>query len=298
MKYLVILTFLSLNAFAQTFVGETGEVYIGNEKNTFAGNIKITSGIIKKNDVIEIYAETGRKFTAKITKLEADDAKDVTSAKAGQYIFADFITFEDATSGKDYLRAGYKFYPKGYVLSGSLSNATKVSTEKAVFTTNINGKSYQAKLNYKGALYYQKGAKGMAENEPFLQLAFASLGAVDNRYLLLQIRSPKETPSVYNASQMEVNFSGSVDGKSENTKVYGFSKKVNQNNSFSLEISKWQRISSSKVIISGKIKGTLSEILPTYNTKKEILNFENGVFENIEVEVFSERYDGKELLKH
>jgi hypothetical protein len=298
MKHLVILLFLSLNAFAQTFVGEMGEVYMGSEKNAFAGNIKLISGLIKKNDVIEIYAESGRKFTAKITKLEADDAKEVASAKAGQYIFADFITLEDAMGGKDYLRAGYKFYPKGYVLSGNLANATKVSTEKPVFTANINGKTYQAKLNNKGALYYQKGVKGMSENEPFLQLAFASLGAVDKRYLLLQIRSPKETPSVYNASQMEVNFSGSVDGNSENSKIYGFSKNVNQNTSFSLEISKWQRISSSKVIISGKIKGTLTETLPTYNTKKETLNFENGVFENIEVEVFSERYDGKDILKH
>ncbi len=285
-------------AFSQSFVGETGDIFLGNEKNTFAGNIKIISGVIKKNDMIEIYAETGRKFTAKIIKLEADDVKDVASAKAGQYIFADFTTLEDSSSGKDYLRKGYKFYPKGYVLSVNLTNSTKPIAEKPVFTASINGKPYKAKLNYKGALFYQKGVKGMAENEPFLQLAFASLDAIDNRYLLLQIRNPNEAVANYDAAQMEVNFSGAIDGTKENTKIYGFSKKANQNSIFSLEISKWQRISSNKVIISGKIKGNLAETLPVFNAKKEVLNLENGVFENLEVEVFSEYFDGKELLKH
>lgn len=287
-----LLIIIGSETFAQIFTAETGEIFIGEPKGNYFGALKILSGVLKKNEAIEIYAETGRKFTVLVKKISNNDGIEITEAKAGQTINVDLFTNDDAQSGNDYLRAGYKIYLKGF--KTTVNNAvTSNITTKVDFTANLNGKPFKAAKVYKGALFYRKGMKNFAYDKPFIQLSFKSTDAIDNRILLFHIYNPKESVAKYDASVLEVNFSGSIDGTKENTKVYGF--KAGSGTNFSVEITSWQRISVSKAIISGKIRGKMRELL-TFE-KKGNINIENGVFENIEVEIFNELYDMKDIIR-
>jgi hypothetical protein len=294
-KFIFLALLLSFSVVGQSFTAETGIIFIdGASQGEYYGGIKVLTGVLKKGDEIDVYAPTGRRFTFKITKLELDDNKDAAEARPKQFVMAVLFSKERADQGKDAINQGYVVYPKGFLpKNGAAINSA--ATEKPVFTAIINGKFYNSKLNSRGAFYYTKGVKGFVD-EPFVQLAFASLDVVDNRYFLIQIKSPKEGTATYNSSQnIAVNFSGSIDGKSENAKVYGFDKNVAANTKFTIEITKWQRISDSKISISGRMNGDLPQNLAILG-KKETLKLENGLFENIEVEVFTENYDAKQMI--
>ena len=94
---------------------------------------------------------------------------------------------------------------------------------------------------------------------------------------------------------MEVNYSGTSDGNTALTEMYGF---VNGNGDtdFSVEITKWQKVSAKKAIISGKISGDLKEV-KLLGTPKLKHRLTDGVFENVEVEIFNEQADFKQMTK-
>ncbi len=281
-KFLFLL-FCCQVIFGQSFIAEIGDVFMGSEKNAFFGSITVLTGVLNKNDKIEIYAETGRKFTAKITKLEADDVKDVNFVKAGQkYVMADFITEEDALSGKDYLRKGYKVFPQGFKVDDK-KNAISNSAKNANFTTLLNEKPWKYYIDFKGASFFSKGAKNILEM-PFIQLAFVPIHPTDNRHLVIRLINAKTGIGIYNLPQnTEVLFAGAESGKDTDSKIFGKSKTANSEVPFSIEITEW-KTSGNKVIISGKISGKLKETIAF--GKKQELEFRKGVFENVEVEIF------------
>lgn len=102
---------------------------------------------------------------------------------------------------------------------------------------------------------------------------------------LLQFR----TDNYPNKLSGEVNFSGTVDGIKEHTTIFGF---VNgkADTQFNVEITQWKKVGNDKAVISGKINGDLREV-KILGKAKAINQFENGVFENIEVEIFNEQMD-------
>jgi hypothetical protein len=267
----------------QSFTAEIGDVFLGSEKNAFFGGITVLTGTLKKNEKIEIYAETGRKFTAKITKLEADDVKDVNFVKAGQkYVMADFITEEDALSGKDYLRKGYKVFPQGFKVDAK-NNANSNSSKRANFTTLLDDKPWKYYIDFKGASFFSKGAKDILEM-PFIQLAFVPIHPTDNRHLVIRLINAKAGTGIYNLSKnTEVLFAGAESGKDTDSKIFGKNKTTNSEVPFSIEITEW-KTSGNRAIISGKISGKLRETIAF--GKKQELEFKNGVFENVEVEIF------------
>jgi hypothetical protein len=295
----ILLSFIllfSLNAFGQTFTAETLDIYIGEPKGNYYGAFKILSGVMKNGEEVVIYAETGRKFICKITKLEDKNNNPLTQAKAGEIVYVDFFTKDDAQSGNDYLRKGYKVFPKNYNIAGNTNQKSPVpvSTKKAQFQATLDGKPYRANITYKGASYWRKGVKNY-RNEPYLQLFFGNADAVDDRTLLIQIIKPKETIAKYTENDLEILLSGAVDGKKENTTFYGF---VNgkADTKFTVEITKWQTVSNKKAIISGKVYGELRET-KLIVAGKNINKFENGVFENVEVEIFNEQPDLDVMMK-
>ena len=269
--------------FGQSFTAEVGDVFMGSQKNAFFGGITVLTGVIKKNDKIDIYAENGRKFSAIITKLEADEVKDVSFVKAGQkYVMADFITDENALSGNDYLRKGYKIYPRGYKVD--VKNSEPINSPKiANFTTLLDGKPWKYAVDIKGASFFPNGAKDFHE-KAFIQLAFVPIHPTDNRHLVIRLINPKAGKGIYNSAEnIEVLFAGAESGKDKDSKILGKNKSSNSDVPFSVEIVEW-KTAGKKVIISGRISGKLKETI-SFGKKQEI-EFKNGVFENIEMEVF------------
>ncbi|MFY7825950.1 MAG: hypothetical protein ACOVQ4_02435 [Flectobacillus sp.] len=292
---LLLLTFLfctlaTKELHAQTFTGKTGDLYLGENDTDFSGSLEILSGVIKKNDKIDIYAETGRKFTATITKITGDDRKEINQCKAGQYAYFDLKFTANPSTGNDYLRKGYKVFPAGFQANSSSMKAETEAklAQSASLKVTLDGKTFRGAITYKGASFWKKGVKKVLE-KPYLQLQFRSVDTPDDRTLTIQLFNPKEAPAKYGASDMEINFSGASDGVKEHTTLFGF---VNgkADTQFTVELNKWQKVSNTKAIISGKIYGELKEI-KIFGKAKAINKFENGIFENVEVEVFNEIYD-------
>lgn len=281
--------------FAQSFTAETGYLYLTDNPLVQEGGLDIKTGIVKKNDKIEIYGETGRKFSATIVKISGKDYNEVSAVKAGEYGFFTLKFVEDPTKGKDYLTKGFKIYPAGYQVNAAVikEEAEKKIASSVNFKSTLDGKPFRGKVTYKGASYWRKGVKNYID-KPYLQLQFACVDAPDSRILTIQVFNPKESISNYFFKEMEVNFSGTADGNTANTEMYGFvNGKASPN--FTLEITKWQA-SAGKAIISGKINGDLPEVKILGRSSK-VHRFENGVFENIEVEIFNEQADMKEMMK-
>jgi hypothetical protein len=259
---------LTSSTYSQSFTGEMGYIFNGETNKEFFGGIEIKSGSIKKNDKIDIYAETGRKFQATIKKITLK-GNEVASAKAGQEVTIDFETTEDATTGKDYLRKGYKVYPKDFKLTVVKSNNITGFPDKV--TALVAGKPYRAASLNNG--FYKKGVKGFAVNND----------TTDTRSFVLHIYNPKEGIATYGTETTELNFSGAADGVKDHEKIYGYVK--GSKNKFTIAITKWQRVSDTKIILSGTFEGTIKQVL----TGKETLSIEKGVFESIEVSVFSKQ---------
>ncbi len=292
--FIVLLSFKT--SFAQTFTAETGYLFLGNTATELSGGLEIKTGIVKKNDKIDIYAPSGRKFTATIVKITNKEYDEINQVKTGEYGYFDLKFTENPSTGKDYITKGYKAYPAGFQVNlGEMKAETAAKIAKSInFKSTLDGKEFRGIVTYKGATYWRKGVKNLIE-KPYLQLQFRSVDEPDDRSLTIQIFRPKESPAQYGVVDMEVNFSGTADGNINNTAIYGF---VNgrADTKFNLEITKWQSVSSTKAIISGKINGDLREIKILGRTSK-VNKFENGVFENIEVEIFNEQADMKEMMK-
>ncbi|MDP1816042.1 MAG: hypothetical protein Q8K92_16455 [Leadbetterella sp.] len=291
---LIVLLFLVNGALAQSFTAKTGYLYLGEKETELNGGMEVISGIIKKNDKIDIYAPTGRKFTATITKISGKSNEEVNQVKAGEYGYFDLKFTKNPSTGKDYVNKDYKVYPAGFKINTAemKANAEAKITASVNFKSTLDGKIWNAKVTYKGASFWRKGIKNYIE-KPYLQLQFASVQAPDERLLTVQVFYPKETPAKYFSKDLEVNFSGTPDGNTTHTEMFGF---VNGkgNTDFSLEITKWQKVSSTKAIISGKISGELQEV-KLLGTPKLKHRFSDGIFENLEVEVFNEVYDLKAM---
>lgn len=296
MKKTLFLLLISFAGFAQTFTAETGYLYLGDKETEMNGGLEIKSGVIKKNDKIDIYAPTGRKFTATIVKMTGENRQEVNQIKAGEYGYFDLIFTENPSTGKDYVNKGFKVYPAGFQANTTAMKAESDAklTTSVNFKSTLDGKAFRGKITYKGASLWRKGVKNFAYNKPYLQLQFGCVDAPDTRILTVQVFNPKESTASYTAKDMEVNFSGTTDGNTTNTTIFGFvNGKATPN--FTLEITKWQA-SGNKVIISGKINGELPEVKILGRSTK-VNRFENGVFENIEVEIFNDQADLKEMMK-
>ncbi|MDW8228646.1 MAG: hypothetical protein RMJ33_02300 [Saprospiraceae bacterium] len=273
-------------AVAQTFTAETGDMYFGDADNERVGLLRIQSGAIKKGEKLDIYAPTGRKFTATVVKITNQDYQEVGQAKAGEYASFTLKFTEDPSTGKDYLTSGFKVYPSGFQANTAAIKAEsdKKTAESARFKATLDGKPFRGRVTYKGALLLRKGFPPLVD-KPCLQLQFACVDAPDDRILTIQVFYPKEAPARYTAKDMEVNFSGAVDGNPSNTTLFGFvNGKAFPN--FTLEITQW-KATGNKALISGKINGELPEVKLLGRSNK-VNRFENGLFEDIEVEIINE----------
>lgn len=293
-KLFFFLLFITSTTLGQTFMAETGDIYIGEPKGNYYGIFNVKSGVLKNTDALEIYSNSGFKYSARIIKMiDIDTRAPLKEIKSGQSAFIDFFTTDDPGNYKDALRKGFRVYPKGLKPGG----VELVSEEgkKVDFIATLDSKPFKATVTYKGATLWRKGVKNFAYNKPYLLLQFGSIISPDDRIISIQLFNPKEMPAKYGVKDLEINFSGAIDGKKENTTLYGF---VNgkADTDFTVEITQWKVVSGTKAVISGKVYGELREI-KILGIAKKVNKFENGTFESIEVEIMNGQPEAKEMIK-
>jgi len=268
--YIFFCLFAMLQQFTngQSFTAETGSMYPGDKETEISGSLKVVSGVLKKGDKIDIYAPTGRKFSATVLSLTSLDYKELAQQKAGADVLVKLRFTENPTTGKDYLTSGYKVYPAGFNVN---TTAIKEEQQKNVaasqkFTALINKKQYRATAPAANNQYWPNGNSMLKQKQPVLLLQFTSRDAPDDRILTIMLYNPKNAPATYGAKELEVNFSGSEDGSKENTMLYGFNLGKATTN-FQLQITEWQQ-SGDRLMLSGKIQGDLPEVLVLGRSKK------------------------------
>ncbi len=271
---------------AQSFTGKTGMIFIDDvAAGSYSGRLIVESGILKKTDIIDVHSPSGRKFTFTIVSLQVED-QDAAEAKPGQYVFAVLHSDADAT-GADGINEGFLMVPAGW--DAGDPDLPTPPTGLAEFTCKLNGIPWSGTGGYNFYLYYPDGVEGIFDG-PLLNLAFKAVPIPDNRQFLIYIRDVKEGPAVYNSSEnLSVNFSGSEDGKPENSLIFGFDETNSPQTPFTIEITKWTIISPAEVSISGKMIGTLPQSLVFYGDEKKTIQITDGVFSNLKFQVLPSR---------
>ncbi len=285
-KTFFLILILLINGFyglCQSFTAESGDLYMTDDPLKYSCSVTVLTGTLKKTDKLDFYAPKGTRFSAVILEM-TQDYQPVNEIKAGQ--FGNIVVkFSQSFSGtKDYPTYKSKILPAG----SNAGNITSTGGEKSAshFTAMLDGKEWKGKVTYKGALFGRKGFSPLNINKPCLQLQFGSTIPSDERLLTIQIFYPKEAPAKYTAKDMEVNFSGSAGEHDKNPSMYGFVNGKSQPD-FTLEIKEWKSLGNNRAQISGTISGELPEVVLFGKSGKKV-RFENGRFQNVEVEIISE----------
>lgn len=175
----------------------------------------------------------------------------------------------------------------GAALKEEIAVATNETNNRStvVLKSKLDGKTWNG--NSASFLYYAKGVKMMdKEGRPYLQLAFTSAQSPDSRQLTFNSKNFKgELASLPN---MEVLFSGSKEGNKEQSEIQGYQENPNfpeQKTNFKIEVTKWEMQGANKAILSAKFCGKLKGLMGAPDVE-----FTDGVFENIEVIVYTEKY--------
>lgn len=158
------------------------------------------------------------------------------------------------------------------------NNNIVTKTSAKPFTANINSNSFEADIELS---FFENGMAG--NNAPYLKLILTN-------FVSDYFKNGNFTIQMINFEPKVGKFFGKInalfmarDKKTNNDLMYSFDTNNSTNsNDFFIEITKWEKISSDKALVSGKILGTLN---PSYGNFEKIV-FENGVFENVEVSIF------------
>jgi hypothetical protein len=212
--------------------------------------------------------------------------KEGGEAKAGQTTLLELTTDSGSAEG---LGEDFFIVQKG----GSITTETttvpptalaNTSSQTAALNAIISGKKWQGKGNDDSHLFYAKGISNMNNGMPFLILAFKSTTAPDDRQLTFKVIDFKGKPGKYQKKDIEVLFSGSADGNTKESKLFGC-KSPGTVTDFVLEITEWQTVSATEAIISGVFSGTLKGIMVDGAEKVT-----DGTFSKVKVKVFNDKY--------
>lgn len=155
-----------------------------------------------------------------------------------------------------------------------------------VLTANLNGSTWSA--NGGSSLFYEGGNSMIDKTgKPYFMLSFLSANAPDNRNLTLQFKDFKPVVGKIK-SNMQVLLAGHSSGEAKKSETAGY--QVNpqfpeQMTNFAVEVTKWERISKDKAIISGKFSGKLKGIMNSAD-----VSCQNGVFKDVEVVCYTGKY--------
>lgn len=255
-----------------------GAVYAKEGKpGVFDVDIRVKEGVVKTGDKVDVVSADGKRFAFTVTHMRNpyEDIK-MADKEAGTV----YIILEGPADAK--FDADFALVNPG----GGAGVAPAVSTAK--FNATINGKPWKGKdFPYSFSLF-KKGVKNMAGNKPYLLLAFKSMDAVDDRQLTLMVFTADPKPGVYTKEKLEVLLTGSPTGNTKKTEMWGYKYPASATGGLQLEITSYQETGKGKARISGKLSGQFTKILG-----KGTMPVENGVFSELEIDVYDEQYLNK-----
>ena len=245
----------------------------------FQVDIEVETGTIKAGDKIDAVSADGKRYSFAVVRLR-NPFEDVKSA--------------DKESGTIYLmlkgptdaifNANFSFVNPGAAAPASKANAK--STD-GMFTAVIDGAAWSGNGFSNAHLFYKGGVKQINKGKPSLVLTFKSTQSPDNRQLNIFVTTPDAKPGVYAGENIEMLLSGSPIGDEKSPELYGHKYPTSLGSNLKLEITAYKENSDGTATISGKISGGLKGIL---GAPKKELPLVSGLFENVIVKVYTEKY--------
>jgi hypothetical protein len=254
-----------------------GFVSMGESDNSYLFMVdKATKNSFKRGDVFDMVSETGDRFKGTFQRLEPSER---------------FLQIVAIVSGNDtpignLQNSDFYIVPVG----GSFPGQKPSEIEEKITSSNLkvffSGKEWKA--NSTSALFYEGGNSMMDKTgKPYFQISFSAVDAHDTRKLNFTCNNFVPSLGIIK-SPMKVLMTGHPSGDLKNSEVQGYQvnpKFPEQATNLVVEITKWERISPSKAKISGTFSGKLKGLIGAPD-----LDFQNGVFENIEVVCYTQKY--------
>ncbi|MCA6363053.1 MAG: hypothetical protein IM638_08435 [Bacteroidetes bacterium] len=156
--------------------------------------------------------------------------------------------------------------------------------KKAEFTCTLGGTPWSGAGFFNSHLYYAGGNSMFNKPYPHAMITFRSVDEKDTRQLNIVINNFDGKTGVVPQKNLEILLTGSPDGDSKNSVMLGNGLK-NAPSPFTVEITKWENVDAKKAIASGKVSGKLTGYMGDKGSE-----IANGVFTDIEVQVFTEKY--------
>jgi hypothetical protein len=195
-------------------------------------------------------------------------------------LFAGIASCSDSATGTD-TQADSATKPTSESTTTTDDAAAK---KKAEFTCTLGGEAWSGAGFFNSHLYYAGGNSMFKKPYPHAMITFKSIEEKDTRQLNILINNFDGKTGVVPIKNLEILLTGSPDGDSKNTVMLGNGLK-DAPSPFTVEITKWENVDATKAIASGKVSGKLTGYLGDKGSE-----IANGVFTDIEVQVFTEKY--------
>jgi hypothetical protein len=243
---------------------------------------------IKIGDELDAVKPDGKKMSVRVTLIRSMSADEIKELPVNTKGVVEFEILDGSISdigGDFYFVDKGAAYPQTEAASTETAQAKSGSDGKVSAT--LNGKPWSADVTYQGALYYAAGVKMFDKSgKPYMQLAFKSNTAPDDRQLTISIRDFSGTTGKVEKTTMEVLLSGSSVGDTKNPEMSGYKNLPEYASSdFSLNITKWETQADGSVIMDAEFSGELKGVLGSKNS-----TFSNGKAENVKVTVYNDPY--------
>ncbi|MFM9943713.1 MAG: hypothetical protein ACKVQB_00625 [Bacteroidia bacterium] len=241
---------------------------------------------LKANDEFELLAGT-RRILMKFESLASENKANGSIIYFAQTQY-NFDTIQSDFSAQMYIVS------KGTIITppsnDNIEPSSISSTNKQIFTANIEGKKFTASIATMGALYYAKGHKMMdPSGKPYFLLAFVCNQLPDNRQLTIHCKNFAAGTGIL--KDMDALFSGSSTGDNSKSELQGCQNNPEfpeQKTNFTVNITKWENIDENSAVISGTISGKLKGLLGARG-----IQFTDGIFTNVKVQIFNVVCEGK-----
>lgn len=243
---------------------------------------------IKIGDELDAVKPDGKKMSVRVTYIKSMSAEEIKELAVNTKGVVEFEILEGSISD---IGGDFYFVDKGAAYPQNATASTETTQSNAgsdgKITATLNGKPWSADVTYQGALYYAGGVKMMEPSgKPYMQLAFKSNTAPDDRQLTISIRDFSGKTGKVEKTSMEVLLSGSPVGDSKNPEMSGYKNLPEYASSdFSLNITKWETQADGSVIMDAEFSGDLKGVLGSKNS-----TFSNGKAENVKVTVYKDPY--------
>lgn len=171
--------------------------------------------------------------------------------------------------------------------SAPTATTSEAATNKTNLTCKLNGKNWTASAPNIYLTYFAGGNKMMDKTgKPYFQIAFPCNQSPDNRQLTINAKNVPGTTGVLKNS--EVLFSGSASGDPKNPELQGYQENPAvpaQKTNWVFTITKWEKKSEDKVIMSATFSGKLKGLMGAKDVE-----FKEGKIENVEITVYTKVY--------